>query len=337
MEIKSFKDLYHASPDDLKEIVRQQWQAKQNPEHHPEGNTLKHIIVVTNRAIKQHPDNINLIMAAYFHDLGKMETYGINPKTGKPTAYGHEKVSAALVNRFSGFIEEMGANPMIVEFIVVNHMKMKPHTWDVMRQSKKDKIMGDPSFGDLEGLSKVDRGGLDEDIEKDVEPNDIAVKAARTAYVDAWSEMPNIKGEMEEIERAAQDLNRDEKNYFKTSVKEIVKAFEGSEAQDLTKDIWDKLENTESNQPGLDITDVYNISDMYNKSNPKKLMRKLVTGEYKYPLIVHFDDRYHLVAGNTRLSTAAALGMTPKVFIGELNKDVPVDESIRRVVRKYTK
>jgi hypothetical protein len=31
-----------------------------------------------------------------------------------------------------------------------------------------------------------------------------------------------------------------------------------------------------------------------------------------------FGDRYHLVAGNTRLSTAAALGMTPKVLIGEI-------------------
>jgi hypothetical protein len=35
-------------------------------------------------------------------------------------------------------------------------------------------------------------------------------------------------------------------------------------------------------------------------------------------MILKFEDRYYLVAGNTRLSTAAALGMTPTVLIGEL-------------------
>jgi hypothetical protein len=35
-------------------------------------------------------------------------------------------------------------------------------------------------------------------------------------------------------------------------------------------------------------------------------------------MILQFDDRYHLVAGNTRLSTAAALGITPKVLIGKI-------------------
>jgi hypothetical protein len=33
---------------------------------------------------------------------------------------------------------------------------------------------------------------------------------------------------------------------------------------------------------------------------------------------IKFGERYYLVAGNTRLSTAAALGMTPMVLIGEL-------------------
>ena len=39
-------------------------------------------------------------------------------------------------------------------------MKMKPRVWDVMRQSKKDKITDHPSFDNLDALSKIDRGGL---------------------------------------------------------------------------------------------------------------------------------------------------------------------------------
>ena len=42
----SFKTLYQQSPPELKQIVMDQWKAKQNPKWHPEGNTLKHIIEI---------------------------------------------------------------------------------------------------------------------------------------------------------------------------------------------------------------------------------------------------------------------------------------------------
>ena len=138
-----------------------QKKAQQNPEWHPEGNVLKHIITVTNRAIKNYPDNMDIILAAYFHDLGKLATSGVNPKTGHPTAYGHEKVSAELVRKYSEFISKMGANPENVEYLVASHMKIKPRTWDVMKQSKKDKMQQHSSFDDLGSFTKIDRGGLD--------------------------------------------------------------------------------------------------------------------------------------------------------------------------------
>jgi len=241
-----------------------------------------------------------------------MQTYTINPKTGKPTAYGHEKVSAALVNRYSGFIEEMGGIPNIVEYIVTNHMKMKPHTWDVMRQSKKDKITDDPSFGDLEGLSKVDRGGLDLDEN---------VKST-------------IKHEMNEIERVVQDLNR--YHDFKLSVKDVKNAFKNAELQPLTEEVWSQLQNTESND--FELGDMEGVKDMakrYNKSNPMKLARKFISDDYKHPMIVSFDGEYRLVAGNTRLSTAKAIGFKPMVYIADLNENFPISESIRKVVRDY--
>ena len=114
----AFKDLYKNSPIELKQIIIDQWKAKQNPVFHPEGNTLKHIIVVTNRAFRDFPDNKNIQLAAYFHDLGKLATYDINPKTGQPTAYGHEEESVNLINKFNNFINQQGANPEIVKYIV---------------------------------------------------------------------------------------------------------------------------------------------------------------------------------------------------------------------------
>jgi len=156
----SFKSLYLQSPPELKQIVMGQWKAKQNPKWHPEGNTLKHIIVVTNRAFRNFPDNKNIQLAAYFHDLGKLATYEINPKTGQPTAYGHEDESVTLIDQFRDFIQQQRANPEIVKYIVKNHMKIKPSTWDVMKPSKKDPIINDPNYQELEKFGTIDKGGL---------------------------------------------------------------------------------------------------------------------------------------------------------------------------------
>jgi hypothetical protein len=158
----SFQSLYKSSPPELKQIVMDQWKAKQNPKWHPEGNTLKHIIVVTNRAFRDFPDNKDIQLAAYFHDLGKLATYEINPKTGQPTAYGHEEESVDLIDEFSNFIQQQGANPEIVKYIVKNHMKIKPSTWDVMKPTKKDPIINNPNYQDLEKFSTIDKGGLTE-------------------------------------------------------------------------------------------------------------------------------------------------------------------------------
>jgi hypothetical protein len=136
----------------------------------------------------------------------------------------------------------------------------------------------------------------------------------------------DIKKERDDIERAVQDLNRF--HNFDVSYEEMVKEIENTSPVELDKEIWRKLENTESNQiekGGYD--KVFDISNKYNKSNPLKLKKKFLDGTYNCPLIVRFDDRYWLVAGNTRLCTAAAMGMTPLVIIADLNKPYPVDES----------
>ena len=57
----------------------------------------------------------------------------------------------------------------------------------------------------------------------------------------------------------------------------------------------------------------------YNKQHPKELKKALLSGDYRRPLIAKFGDRYHLVAGNTRLCTAAALGIRPMVIIADLS------------------
>jgi len=126
-----------------------------------------------------------------------------------------------------------------------------------------------------------------------------------------------FQDEMDEIERVAQDLSRDDK--YETSVKEILNVFKKSKETKLDDKVWKKLENTESNEIEKgDMSKVVKLAKKYHKSSPLKLKDAIMSGDYRPPLILKFGDRYHLVAGNTRLCTAAAMGVNPKVIIGEL-------------------
>jgi hypothetical protein len=138
---------------------------------------------------------------------------------------------------------------------------------------------------------------------------------------------PDIEGEMDEFERMSQDLKRDEK--IDVSVEELVRSFDSVKEQTLTDDVWSKLENTESNEIEKgDIEAVNDIAKMYHKTDPKKLIKVIKSGEYRRPLILKMGDRYILIAGNTRLCTAAAMGINPKVFIGEIEEDVNESEEV---------
>lgn len=129
----------------------------------------------------------------------------------------------------------------------------------------------------------------------------------------------DLKGEIEEIERVSQDLSRNKG--IDIPVEEIVEAFKMAKEEVLTNKVWTKLENTESNQIKAGQWDlVYKVANAYNKSNPDKLKAKFESGEYKRPMILELNGIYTLVAGNTRLCTAAAMGIKPLVFIAKINK-----------------
>ena len=146
---------------------------------------------------------------------------------------------------------------------------------------------------------------------------------------------PNVKGEMDEVKRVSQYLTRHEN--FSVSVDDVKQSLKKSAETTLDDDLWSKLENTESNKISKgEFFKVLMISKHYNKSNPYKLKLKLANDEYERPMIVKFGNRYHVVSGNTRLCTAASMGMNPKVFIGDLNtvktkeskKDNVISESL---------
>jgi hypothetical protein len=134
-------------------------------------------------------------------------------------------------------------------------------------------------------------------------------------------ENASIDNEHHEIKRVAQYLNRNEG--INISLKKLKELFLNADEVPLDKKIWRELENTESNtiRKGS-FKKVQSIAKKYGKTDPNKLAKQLWSNNYDRPLIVKFKDRYHLVAGNTRLSTAAALGITPYVIIAEIPEDL---------------
>jgi len=136
---------------------------------------------------------------------------------------------------------------------------------------------------------------------------------------------PDIEGEMDELQRFSQELNRDEG--IEVSVDEVIESLENSEEQTLTNDLWIKLENTESNQVEEgDWKTVNKIARDYKKTSPKVLKKEIESGEYKRPLVAKLGDRLILMAGNTRLCTAAAMGVNLNVFIANIDVDSELNE-----------
>jgi len=157
MGITDFKSLFKKMPSDLQKRVYNLKNFGQRVDKHPEGNVLKHTITVVNRSIKE--DDIDIAIAAMFHDIGKDETAGIHPKKGHITHFGHEKVSANLVKKYRNWIESVGGNTANVYYIVKNHMRFKQ--LDNMRIQKVMKLKAFRAFDKLGKFSKHDRSGLD--------------------------------------------------------------------------------------------------------------------------------------------------------------------------------
>tara|TARA_B100001287_G_scaffold14081_1_gene10614 strand:+ start:6465 stop:8102 length:1638 start_codon:yes stop_codon:yes gene_type:complete len=150
-----------------------------------------------------------------------------------------------------------------------------------------------------------------------------------------WESKKDVKKEMDEIQRVVQDLSRH--HNFNTTVEDVSKEIENATPQPLKYQIWNQLENSESVDINKgDFDEVFKIANKYQKGNPLKLKKKFNEGNYHPPIIARFDDRYWLVAGNTRLCTAKAMGINPNVLIIDLNKTYPVDESkIPSVIKQY--
>ncbi|NLB35719.1 MAG: HDIG domain-containing protein [Clostridiales bacterium] len=100
-------------------------QTEQSPRHHPEGSVWNHTMLVVDEAARVREKSKNAVVfmwTALLHDIGKPDTTRI--RKGKITSYGHEKVGAALAQKFLNEFSEDTAFIQAVVSLIRWHMQI---------------------------------------------------------------------------------------------------------------------------------------------------------------------------------------------------------------------
>jgi predicted HD phosphohydrolase len=154
----SFDEVYEICPFTIKYYLSKCEGLPQTFEWHSEGDVLTHIRIVFNRA--KRTGDINLLLAALFHDLGKVDTTVKHPTiSNKWTAKLHEKISTKIVKKHKNWIEQHNGDFDIVLFIVEQHMRVKQ--LDEMRLHKRKILMQHPYYHFLDQFTKLDDMSID--------------------------------------------------------------------------------------------------------------------------------------------------------------------------------
>ena len=151
IKIPTFNELVAIAPKEIQDLIEESKDVKQSKNWHPEGNLYLHQRIVYNRARKT--GDINMTIAAFFHDTGKNETTKFIPPA-KWSAHGHEMISKKYVEKYKTWIESLNADYDIVHYIVKNHMRAKQiHQ---MKRTKREAFMKDEYYPLVNAFSKFD-------------------------------------------------------------------------------------------------------------------------------------------------------------------------------------
>ena len=115
-----FEELINRFPKDIVDGLKT---TEQNPIWHPEGEVYNHILIVYELACETGDNDI--IIAALFHDLGKIDTTKRITKDGKEklVSYGDEIASLPYIDKYFHLFSDISTDIEKVKSITENHMK----------------------------------------------------------------------------------------------------------------------------------------------------------------------------------------------------------------------
>jgi len=183
----TFNNIIQTLPENIFNKLLSLKNLTERKDFHPEENCFLHVQIVTNRCIA-FGDN-DLICAGIFHDLHKLDTMKINPKTGNPTSPGHDSWARKTVqtdNVVRQWITDFGADPDTVACLCGEHMRI--HQMSQMRPVKQKMLMELPFFDKLAVFACFDDMTVC-DTKAQLNAQDILTKTACTVTMSQFGKM----------------------------------------------------------------------------------------------------------------------------------------------------
>jgi len=154
----TFEELWNRLPQLIRDACSK---CEQDKVYHKEGNVDVHIKLVFEWA-NQNYNDVDLLLAAIFHDLGKPETQRFKEKEGRIriSNIGHETKCDFYIDKYFELYSDVSTNKEKVSEICNNHMKAHVYNDGTMSKPSKRKAFEDLKyFEDIIKFSNCDKGG----------------------------------------------------------------------------------------------------------------------------------------------------------------------------------
>jgi len=157
--MSKFKELYNRFPQELRDKLAA---CKQHPKYHKEGPVSEHIKLVFEYAEKNFPEDMEILLSALFHDLGKPETFSERVVNGelKISAYGHEFRAKNFILKYFELFKDISTNQEKVEEICHNHMRASQYNKGTLKKAHKRKAFEElKHFDAIMKFAECDKAG----------------------------------------------------------------------------------------------------------------------------------------------------------------------------------
>lgn len=146
-----------------KEVGEKLKATEQNPIYHAEGNVYIHTQMVYEEVEKLYPDDTEMLVAAVFHDLGKIDTTFLKTKkdgTTKISSDGHEFTSLKYLDLYLDLFEDLVVDKSRIYAMVKYHMKAHLYReGKIKKPSKINAFESNKYFEDIMKFSECDEKG----------------------------------------------------------------------------------------------------------------------------------------------------------------------------------
>lgn len=130
-------NIYIRLPKELRQTLAD---CIQDPIFHNSNSVEVHTLQVLERAIEYFPDDIDMHLAAIFHDLGKPETREVSTRpdgTERIKHIGHEFLAEKFIDQYIHLFADLKPNIDKIKAICKNHMRAHLYNNDTIKKHEK--------------------------------------------------------------------------------------------------------------------------------------------------------------------------------------------------------